>query len=518
MTVALREHADQRGDEWSLDDGAGRITWAEENERTNRLIHGLRNLGLRAGDTVAILGGNRREWVEAASAASYSSLVFVPVNWHFSVDEAAYVLSNSGAQAMIADVEYRDTAHAAAERAGLDVRVAYGGSIDGFTDYDDLLAASSPAEPVDQGAGRPMFYTSGTTGRPKGVVPAVDTVGDDPRTLLQQRVDRVVSMQIPTDDGIAYNGAPLYHAGPLVFAYIPHDAGSRLILRRKWNAAEMLALIESERITTAYAVPTHFARLLKLPDEVRHAHDLSSLRTVWHTAAPCPPDVKRRMIEWWGPVIYELYGASEGGPGGTSFTCTSEEWLAHPGTVGKPNPNTEVHILDDDNNDLAPNEVGQIYVRSRNGGDFKYLSDDDKTASVHLAPGMYSFGDIGYMDDDGFLHLSDRQIDMIVSGGVNIYPAEIEAALFEHELVADCSVFGIPNDDFGEEVKAAVELVDGADPAAAEAPLKRHCREKLAGYKVPRSFDFGPLPRTATGKLPKRLVRARYWEGTGRSI
>lgn len=518
MTVGLRDHAAERGDEWALDDGDRRLTWAEENDRTNRLVHGLRGLGLGDRSCLAIFGGNRREWVEAANAASHASMVYVPINWHFSVDEVAYVLANSGAIAILADAEYAATAQAAAEQAGVQIRIAYGGPIDGFVDYDDLLASASPTEPLDQGAGRPMFYTSGTTGRPKGVVPAIDVVGADPAVLMERRLATMDLLGIPRLDGITYAGAPLYHAGPFAFGYQPHSAGSRLILRRKWDGEELLRLVEQDRVTTVYAVPTHFTRLLKLPEEVRHAFDLSSLRSVWHTAAPCPPEIKKRMIDWWGPVVHELYGASEGGAGGTFFTCSSEEWLAHPGTVGRPNANTEVHILDGDDNDLGPNEVGRIYVRSRSGADFEYLGDEDKTDSVHLGPAMYSFGDIGYVDEDGYLYLSDRQIDMIISGGVNIYPAEIEAALAAHELVADVAVFGVPNEEFGEEVKAAVELTDGTDPAAAEVVLRNHCREKLAGYMVPRSFDFGPLPRTPTGKLPKRLLRAKYWEGTGRSI
>ena len=518
MTIGLRDHAAARGDDWSLDDGDRRLTWVEENARTNQLVDGLRSLGLGANSCLAILGGNRREWVEAVNAASRSSMVWVPINWHFSVDEVAYVLENSGATAILADADYGDTARAAADQAGVGTRIVYNGAIEGFTDYDDLLAASSPDEPADQGLGRPMMYTSGTTGRPKGVVPVVETLGTDIGKRLEMLHATLSQWGVPTTDGIAYNGAPLYHAGPFAFGYQFHAAGSRLILRRKWDAEDMLRLIEQERITTAYAVPTHFTRLLKLPEETRDRYDLSSLRSVWHTAAPCPPQIKRRMIEWWGPVINELYGASEGGFGGTSFTCTSEEWLAHPGTVGKPNANTEVHILDAEDNDLGPHEPGRIYVRARSGGDFAYLGDDDKTESAHLGPAMYSFGDIGYTDDDGFLYLSDRQIDMIISGGVNIYPAEIEAALAAHDLVVDVSVFGIPDDEFGEQVKAAVELVDGADDGAAEAVLRSHCREHLAGYMVPRSFDFGPLPRTPTGKLPKRLLRAQYWEGTGRTI
>ena len=309
--------------------------------------------------------------------------------------------------------------------------------------------------------------------------------------------------------------APLYHAGPLGECLIPFTHGATLILRRKWDAEETLALIDEHDVTNYYAVPTHFTRLLKLPQERRDAFSGRSLRHVLHTAAPCPPDVKRRMIDWWGPVLYEVYGASEGS---IATLVDSEQWLAKPGTVGKATPITELVIIGDDREQLGPNEVGQVYVRNLFGIDFEYLGDEEKTRASHLGPGVYTYGDVGYVDDDGYLFLSDRKIDMIISGGVNIYPAEIEAVIITHPAVADVGVFGIPNDEFGEEVKAAVELVPGSDEDAVEAELRELCHQKLAGYMAPLSYDFGALPRTPTGKLPKRELRARYWAGTGRSI
>ncbi len=517
MAYGLRDYAEQRGDDWAIDDEVGRATWAEANERSNRLINGLRGLGLTQGDTVAVLGGNSREWLEASGALNADAKLWVPVNWHFSADEIAYVLQNSGASALIADAEFAENAVTAAEQAGVATRVAFGGAVDGFTDYDDLLASSSPEEPNEQKSGQVLIYTSGTTGNPKGAMPKQSLLGLDPEEAwapIQMFMDL---LGVPTAGGTGYCGAPLYHAGPLLFGLVPMALGSRLVLRRKWDGAELLRLIDEAEITTVYAVPTHFTRLLKLPHETRAAFDGSSLRYVVHTAAPCPPDVKHQMIDWWGPVIHELYGASEGGIG-VGFMCNSEEWLAHPGTVGKALPTTGVHVFDKEGNELGPNEVGQIYVRNLLGGDFEFLGDEEKTSSVHKEPGLFTYGDIGHVDDDGFLFLSDREIDMIISGGVNIYPAEIEAVLMGHPLVDDASVFGVPNDEFGEEVKAAVELVDGADPQAAEVELRNLCREKLAGYMVPRSFDFLDLPRTPTGKLPKRVLRDKYWEGTGRTI
>jgi long-chain acyl-CoA synthetase len=393
----------------------------------------------------------------------------------------------------------------------------FGGAVNGFHDYDELLAAGSTDEPDGQGAGSTMFYTSGTTGRPKGVKSSLIPIGGDPlaaRAVLEAFVD---VLGLPKGDGRVLCNAPVYHAGPLAFCLVPMSVGSSLVMRRKWDARETLQLIDEHRITTVYAVPTHFVRLLKLPDEARAAFDGSSLTTVYHTAAPCPPEVKRQMIEWWGPVINEMYGASESG--GAGCTVTSEQWLAKPGTVGLPLPTTEVLVIGPDGERLGPNEIGQIYLRNLLGTDFEYLGDPSKTADAHLEPGVFTFGDVGYVDDDGYLFLSDRKIDMIISGGVNIYPAEIEAVLITHPAVADVGVFGVPNDEFGEEVKAAVELADGYEASdELEHELKKLCRDRLAGYMVPRSIDFQPLPRTPTGKLLKRDLRAPYWEQAGRSI
>ncbi|MEM9516570.1 MAG: AMP-binding protein [Actinomycetota bacterium] len=517
MAYGLRDFAEQWGDDWALDDDVGQLSWAEGNDRTNRLINGLRGLGLQHGDTVAIVGGNRREWIEAVGAAGGDGKRWVPVNWHFSPDEIAYVLENSEASLVIADAEYGDKVAEAADAVGVTHRVAYGGPLDGFLSYDDLLASASAAEPDGQVSGDVMIYTSGTTGRPKGVVSNTSRIGADLEEANAPTAMFMEMLGIPTQGGIAYNSAPLYHGGPLVFALVPHSLGSKLVLRRKWDGADALRLIDEFDVTTVYAVPTHFTRLLRLPEATRSAFDGSSLECVFHTAAPCPPDIKRQMIEWWGPVINEFYGASEGGFA-TSLSCGSEEWLTHPGTVGKPLPMAQVHILDDDGKELGPNETGRVFMRSLIGSDFEFLGDDDKTTLVHKEPGVFTYGDVGHVDEEGFLYLSDRDIDMVISGGVNIYPAEIEGVLMAHPSVADVSVFGVPNDEFGEEVKAAVELVDRADPSTVEVELRNVCREKLAGYMVPRSFEFMELPRTPTGKLPKRLLRAKYWEGTGRTI
>ena len=517
MTVTAREIAESKGDDLAISDEFAELTWTQVTGRQNQWIHAMRGLGLEAGEVVGLLGGNRHEWAEVIGANSCASWTTVPINWHFSADEIAYVLENSGAKALVADAEFAELAVDAAERAGVDIRVGFGGAFGGFHDYEDLLASGSTDEPADQGAGATMFYTSGTTGRPKGVRSSLVPVGIDPRDIRATMTLFLQLLGLPTDDGRVLCNSPIYHAGPLVFSLVPATLGSTIFMRRKWDAEETLRMIDEHRLDTVYAVPTHFVRLLNLPDDVRSAFDGSSLEVVYHTAAPCPPEVKRRMIEWWGPVIREMYGASESGGAGT--TVTSEQWLSKPGTVGPPLPTTEVLIVGDDGEQLGPNQIGQIYLRNLLGADFEYLGDSEKTAAAHLEPGVFTFGDVGYVDDDGYLFLSDRKIDMIISGGVNIYPAEIEAALITHPSVVDVAVFGIPNDEFGEEVKAAVELTEGLEPTEElERELQRFCRDQLAGYMVPRSFDFGPLPRTPTGKLPKKDLRRPYWVGSGRSI
>lgn len=513
--MTMRDRVSASGDVVGLSDEVGELTWSDINERQNRLHHSFRDLGLDVRDAVGLLGGNRREWLETLATGGTCGLVTVPINWHFSVDEIAYVLANSGAKAVVADAEYADKAAAAAEQAGVGIRISYGGPIEGFTEYDEVLAAGDPSEPTSEASGATMLYTSGTTGRPKGVRSNLQTIGGDPVEAMERLRLLLSLFQVP-EGGVVLCNAPLYHGGPLVFCGVPFFLGASIVLRRKWDAEETLRLIDDHRVTTHYAVPTHFTRLLRLPEPVRSGFSGDSLRYVMHTAAPCPPAVKQQMIEWWGPVINELYGATEGGGVGTFVD--SEQWLAKPGTVGRPTPVTDVLIVDDDGNRLDAGQVGQIYVKSLLGTDFEYHGDPEKTAAAHLEPGVFTHGDVGYLDDDGYLFLSDRKIDMIISGGVNIYPAEIEAVLSAHPLVADVAVFGVPDDEFGEQVKAAVELVDGADVDDAERQLRRLCRERLAGYMVPKSFDFAPLPRTPTGKLPKRVLRDAYWEGTGRSI
>jgi long-chain acyl-CoA synthetase len=362
-----------------------------------------------------------------------------------------------------------------------------------------------------------MFYTSGTTGRPKGVRSTAFAVGQSVAARSAMLEGLAGLFRIPRGGSVLVN-SPLYHGGPFLFSLLPAGLGATVILRQRFDPAETLRLIDEHAITTAYFVPTHFVRLLRVPEEERAAFDGSSLQAVYHTAAPCPPEVKRQMLEWWGPVIHELYAATETGALGTFIT--GDEWLKKPGSVGRAMPVVEILVLGEKGERLGTNETGQIYVRNLMGGDFEYHGAPEKTAAAHLEPGVMTVGDVGYLDEDGFLFLCDRKIDMIISGGVNIYPAEIEAVLVTHPAVADAAVIGVPNEEFGEEVKAVVELAPGHEASdALAAELATFARERLAGYKVPRSVEFEDhLPRTPTGKLLKRELRDPYWVGQERAI
>ena len=507
---------ERKPDEVAVYDETGTATWAQMNERSNRLIHALRELGVEVGDRVALLASNRREYVEVNLACFNAGWLLVPVNWHLAAREIEYVIEDSGAAVVIADPMFLDNAVKASVNAPRTVMLS-GAEADGFEPYEDLLAAASPDEPPDQSTGGNMFYTSGTTGNPKGVRSTALQPGS-PLTGLHGMIDGLRGLLRILPEAKMFVNSPLYHAGPYAWTMVSGGTGSPIVMRQKFDPEKTLGDLQNEKIEQAYFVPTHFVRFLKLPDDVKKTFDPSSLRAVFHTGAPCPPDVKRAMIEWWGPVFVDYYGASEGPGSGTIID--SNEWLSKPGSVGKPLPTCEVWILDDKGKRLGPNETGQIYFKNLLGADFEYHHADDKTKSAHLEPGVFTYGDVGYLDDDGYLFLSDRKIDMIVSGGANIYPAEIESVLISHPAVADVAAFGVPNDEYGEEVKAAVQLAEGQRPGEElENELREYARERLAGYKVPRSIDFHEsFPRTPTGKLQKRLLRDPYWEGKDRAI
>lgn len=511
-------HVDAVVDEW------GATTWAELDDRVNRLIDHLRGAGVEPGDRVALLSGNRREIEVVYLACSHAGWLCVPINWHFAAPEVSYVLEDSGATALVAASEFGQlatdalaSAPEAAPAARLVMNAPTGEAIefDGLDNLEDKLASASNADPDGQMLGGVMFYTSGTTGRPKGVR-NTNFALDTPPEVMQLMAGSMEAMGIPVG-GRTLLAGPHYHSAQWAFSYLPLIAGTSIVMQTKFIPEQTLELIDEFAITNTHLVPTQFVRLLRVDEQRRDAFDGSSLSLVLHGAAPCAPEVKRSMIDWWGPKITEYYGATEGG---VVSVITAEEWLQKPGSVGKPMPIVEVKIVNDAGETAAPDEEGVIHLRSLVGTDFEYLNAPEKTAEAHTEPGFMTMGDIGFIDEDGYLFMSDRKIDMVISGGVNIYPAEIEAVLITHADVIDVAVIGVPDEEFGESVKAVVELADGAVwTDDLEAELAAICSSELAGYKRPRSFAaVDEMPRSAAGKLLKRQIRAPYWEGSGRKI
>jgi long-chain acyl-CoA synthetase len=524
MASLTTAFAATQGGEVALIDEFGVTTWAQLDERVNRLVNALRARGLVSGDRVAIIAGNRREWFEIAFACSHGGWTYVPVNWHLVADELAYLFADSEAVAVFVDPRYEEpTARALADARGEGVRVVV--TLDEASGiqahdprsvgYETLVASGSPDEPAEQRLGGPMFYTSGTTGRPKGVRGSLSGGGDLPPEILQL-VSAGFSNFLPVPGRTLLCG-PVYHSAQWAFSFLPMIGGSSVVMQHRYDSAELLDLVDRHGVTNVHLVPTQMKRLLALPDEVKQHFDGSSLIAVWHGAAPCPPSVKRGLIEWWGPKITEYYGSTEGS---IITTISSADWLAKGGSVGKPLDTVEVFVVGDDDQVVAAGESGTLYFRNRMGTDFSYHNDEAKTAAAHREAGVFTTGDMGYVDADGFLWLSDRKIDMIISGGVNIYPAEIEGALAGHPAVADVAVIGVPDEEFGESVKAIVQLVEGVRATTAlEAELIAHCRSLIAGYKAPRSIDFtDEIPRTGTGKILKRSLRDPFWAGKERQI
>ncbi len=478
--------------------------------RAHRVANGLRELGLQRGDKVAVLLPNGIEYFDALLATSETGMHLVPINWHLSGPEIAYIVSDSGARAFIGHARFAPALVTVLAETDVPeaARFVVGEVVDGFRDYAVWHAEQSPDEPAERPAGDLMPYTSGTTGRPKGVERPLMDIDADAKAASGSFLCHL--FQIATPDHVHLAVAPLYHTAVTNFALASLQCGHTVVLMDRWTPEGCLEAIQRYRVTTSHMVPTMFHRMLRLPDEVRLSYDVSSVSHMIHSAAPCPIPTKHAMLEWWGPAIYEYYAASEGG--GT--LATPEDWLAHPGTVGNAWPISEILISDDEGNELPPGEVGTIWMRMGQMR-FTYHGDEEKTKKSWNEQGYFTVGDVGELDEDGFLYLRDRKVDMIIAGGVNIYPAEVEGVLMQHPKVLDCAVFGIPNDDWGEEVKAAVQPSDGSvGDADLEAELLAYLSEQLGSYKVPRSIDFHQdFPRTATGKLVKRQLRDPYWEG-----
>ena len=487
----------------------GDRTFDELNANVNRLVRALRARGLKAGDSVAVMCTNRPEFLETLYATQRAGMRWTPINWHLTAEEAAYIVENCEAKAFIASADLGDKIVEAAKAGGDTlVRIDIGGLIPGFSMYHEVVAAQEGSNIEDPTLGTQMLYTSGTTGRPKGV----HREGVAPSALATINFCGYDEDWEHSVDAHLCTG-PLYHAAPLAFSVAVTMAyGVPIVVMERWDPAETLRLIERHGVTHTHMVPTMFHRMLALPDDVRTKFDLSSLRFVIHGAAPCPVPVKQRLIEWLGPIVVEYYAATEG----LGTLVDSATWLAHPGTVGRPMVRGLVKVADDDGNDLPPGEIGLVWLRAVPSTKFDYYHDKEKTASAFRGE-YFTLGDMGYMDADGFLFLTDRTANLIISGGVNIYPAEVDAVLLQHPAVGDVATIGVPDDEWGEAVKAVVQLADGTEPSDALAQeLMAFCREHLAHFKCPRSVDFvEQLPREDTGKIFKRKLRDMYRAAAG---
>jgi long-chain acyl-CoA synthetase len=483
------------------------VTYAELDDRSRRLASALRGQGVASGDHIAILMENNARYLEVSWAAQRSGLYYTAINSHLRQGEIQYILDDCGAVALITSESMAEVV-AGLDLSRMSVRIAAAGQVRGFQDYGEVISRSDGSGLGPEQEGREMLYSSGTTGRPKGVRKALSgTPMGEPSAAPVQVAAGIAAMGGgPTS--VYLCPAPLYHSAPLVWSMSMQRLGASVVVMERFDPRQCLELIERDQVTHAQFVPTMFVRLLRLPPEERAGFDLSSLQFVVHAAAPCPVPVKRQMIEWWGPIIHEYYSGTE--DIGSSH-ITSEEWLAHPGSVGR--PRDECHIVGEDGAELPAGQSGVIYFAG--GRPFEYHGDPDKTASVTNERGWRMLGDIGYLDQDGYLYLTDRQAHMIISGGVNIYPQEAENVLAGHPGVADVAVIGVPDEEMGEAVKAVVQPTDPASAGPGlESDLLAYCRAELAGYKCPRSVDFvSDLPRYDNGKLYKRLLRERYWKG-----
>ena len=508
--------------------GERRLSLERLDDRAARAASGLASLGVGRGDLIALYLRNDLPFFEASQAAGLIGAYPTPVNWHYAPAEARYLFENSGARAIIIHADLIEPIRKALP-PGVPVLVvatppeiarAYGVPAEacavppGMTDWSSWLEGFKPYDGPPEAAPGTIIYTSGTTGHPKGVRRAPPTAeqaetygrilfqafGLAPRTAADKPMVTVVT-------------GPMYHSAPNAYGMISVRVGATVILQPRFDAEELLQLIEKHKVTHLHMVPIMFNRLLKLPEAVKRKYDISSLEFVVHAAAPCPAPIKRAMIEWWGPVINEYYGSTETG---AVVFCTSQDWLAHPGTVGRAMPGIDVVVIDPEGRSLPPGEIGEVVAKSRGIADFTYHGDDAKRRASEKA-GLIAPGDIGYFDKDGFLYLCDRAKDMVISGGANIYPAEIEAELHKMPGVADCAVFGIPDEEFGEAIYAVVQPSPSVE--LTEQEVKTYLRGQMASYKVPKRVEFhAELPREDSGKIFKRKLREPFWAGLERRI
>jgi long-chain acyl-CoA synthetase len=482
----------------------GRVTtYGELDMRSRRLARHLHARGIVQGDHIAIMMDNGADYFTACWAAQRLGLTYTPINWHLAANEAAYIIENCGAKALIvSQITHAVVESIADTLRGIAVTITTGSAFGQFQNLDRIIETTADGPDAGQFEGNIMFYSSGTTGRPKGIKHKFIELAWGQLTPLGLYTRFAYALG---PDTIYLVPAPLYHAAALSWCMTVLRSGGMVVIMEKFDPLEALRLIEAHHVTHAQFVPTMFVRMLRLPDEERSRHDLSSLRMVIHAAAPCSPLIKERVIEWFGPIVHEYYAGSEG----NGFVAAdSAAWSAHRGTVGKA-VFGQIHIIGEDGAELPVGQDGLVYFSG--GTNFEYYSDPEKTASVFNALGWSTLGDIGHLDEEGFLYLSDRRTDLIISGGVNIYPKEIEDVLIQHPAVQDVAVIGVPNAEFGQEVKAVVELHAGVVAnSALAAEMMGFCRERIAAFKCPKSVDFAGLPRLPNGKMLKREVRERY--------
>ena len=482
----------------------GNRTFAELNARVNQLARELRARGLRRGDAVALLSPNRVEFVETLFACFRTGVRVTAVNWHQSDDDIAYVVDNCEAKILIACGGRFDSAlNATLKQAShLESAIAFGTPVTGFDNYEKVIGEQNADDILDPANGNVMLYTSGTTGRPKGVFRERRLLSN----VLFEKI-KATAQFIPGKDVSLITG-PLYHAAPLNLSMVyPLSMGISCVLMDKWDAESTLKLIEQYRITYTHFVPTMMQRLLALPDTIKQQYDLSSLRYILHGAAPCPVSVKQALIEWLGPIVYEYYAATEGG----GVFCDSQQWLQKPGTVGQTIDGVVMCLLDDAGKEMQRGECGTIYFQKPEVA-FQYFKDADKTNSSYHGD-FFTMGDIGYLDNDGCLFLTGRSAELVICGGVNVYPAQIDNVLMQHEAIADVACIGVPNQEFGEEIKAIVELIPGITAnAAIEQDILAFANNKLQGFMRPRSLEFiDQIPRSEGGKILRKQLREKYW-------
>lgn len=480
-------------------------TYKELDERSNQGAQYFRSKGLKVGDHVAFILENNPKFYEICWAAQRAGLYYTAISTRLTVKEAAYIINDCGARIFITSHYKSDLAAQLLDRLpNVGEKLMIDGTIPGYTSYEEAVENFPTTPLADECEGSDMLYSSGTTGRPKGIKPK--EIGN-PIGTEDNLYNILKNSYKVTDKTLYLSPAPLYHAAPLRYNMRSQRFGATCVIMEHFDAEEYLRLVEKYKITHSQLVPTMFVRMLKLPEDVRKKYDVSSLQVAIHAAAPCPEKVKHQMMEWWGPILYEYYAGTEGNG---YCAVAPQEWLAHPGTVGRAIIGV-VHIVDEDGTELPAGKTGAIYFSD--GRDFSYHNDPERTAQSFNDKGWSTLGDVGYLDEEGFLYLTDRQTYMIISGGVNIYPQEIEDLLLTHPKVYDAAVIGVPNEEFGEEVKAVIQPVDmkfaGED---LEAELIEFCRANISHVKCPRSVDFdAELPRHPTGKLYKRLLKDRYW-------